>query len=46
VIASTIGYVGFVGALTGVRKGLSVSLNFRPYHNARGIVSFDCTKCM
>ena len=37
VIASTIGYVGFVGALTGVRKGLSVSLNFRPYHNARGI---------
>jgi hypothetical protein len=37
VIASTIGYVGFVGALTGVRKGLSVSLNFRPYHNARGM---------
>lgn len=33
VIARTISYVGFVGVLTGVRKGLSVSLNFRPYHN-------------
>lgn len=33
VIASTISYVGFVGVLTGVRKDLSVSLNFRPYHN-------------
>lgn len=32
VIASTISYVGFVGVLTGVRKGLSVSLNFRPNH--------------
>ncbi len=37
VIASTVGYVGFVGVLTGVRKGLSVSLNFRPYHNAHGM---------
>lgn len=33
VIARTISYVGFVGVLTGVRRGLSVSLNFRPYHN-------------
>ncbi|KAI4175581.1 MAG: hypothetical protein LQ343_001572 [Gyalolechia ehrenbergii] len=32
VIASTISYVGFVGILTGVKKGLSVSLNFRPNH--------------
>ncbi|KAL8939820.1 MAG: hypothetical protein Q9216_003142 [Gyalolechia sp. 2 TL-2023] len=32
VIASTISYVGFVGVLTGVKKGLSVSLNFRPNH--------------
>jgi hypothetical protein len=37
VIASTVGYVGFVGVLTGVRKGLSASLNFRPYHNASGL---------
>jgi hypothetical protein len=33
IIARTISYVGFVGVLTGVRKGLSASLNFRPYHN-------------
>lgn len=37
VVARTVGYVGFVGVLTGVRKGLSVSLNFRPYHNASGV---------
>ncbi|KAF2788078.1 hypothetical protein K505DRAFT_329211 [Melanomma pulvis-pyrius CBS 109.77] len=36
VIARSINYVGFVGTLTGVRKGLSVSLNFRPYHNDDG----------
>lgn len=34
VIASTITYVGYVGVLTGVRKGLSVSLNFRPCHDS------------
>lgn len=33
VIARSVTYVGFVGALTGVRPGLSMSLNFRPYHN-------------
>lgn len=33
VIARSITYVGFVGALTAVRPGLSLSLNFRPYHN-------------
>ncbi|KAF2871168.1 beta subunit of N-acylethanolamine-hydrolyzing acid amidase-domain-containing protein [Massariosphaeria phaeospora] len=33
IVARTINYVGFVGVLTGVRQGLSVSLNFRPYHN-------------
>ena len=33
VLASTVTYVGFVGVLTGVRKGLSMSLNFRPNHN-------------
>ncbi|KAF9773972.1 hypothetical protein IL306_008109 [Fusarium sp. DS 682] len=32
VIATTVGYLGYVGVLTGVRKGLSMSLNFRPYH--------------
>ena len=37
VIARTVGYVGFVGVLTGVRKGLSISLNFRPYHYASGL---------
>lgn len=34
VMASTVTYVGFVGLLTGVKRGLSVSLNFRPNHNA------------
>ncbi|KAL2220315.1 beta subunit of N-acylethanolamine-hydrolyzing acid amidase-domain-containing protein [Thermoascus aurantiacus ATCC 26904] len=34
VLATSITYVGFVGVLTGVRKTLSVSLNFRPTHNA------------
>lgn len=33
VLASSITYVGFVGVLTGVRQGLSMSLNFRPNHN-------------
>ncbi|KAF2090743.1 hypothetical protein K490DRAFT_34449 [Saccharata proteae CBS 121410] len=33
VIASTVGYCGFVGVLTGVRKNLSVSLHFRACHN-------------
>ncbi|KAF1997050.1 hypothetical protein P154DRAFT_525210 [Amniculicola lignicola CBS 123094] len=32
-IARSIGYAGFVGILTGARPGLSLSLNFRPYHN-------------
>ncbi|KAL5336845.1 beta subunit of N-acylethanolamine-hydrolyzing acid amidase-domain-containing protein [Aspergillus crustosus] len=34
VLATNITYVGFVGVLTGVRKGLSVSLNFRPNHDS------------
>lgn len=34
IIATTVGYVGFVGVLTGVRPNLSMSLNFRPYRNA------------
>lgn len=33
VLATSITYVGFVGVLTGVRKGLSASLNFRPVHD-------------
>ncbi|KAM0192413.1 hypothetical protein ACHAPA_011460 [Fusarium lateritium] len=32
VVATTITYLGYVGVLTGVRKGLSMSLNFRPHH--------------
>jgi len=34
IIASSITYVGFVGVLTGVKPGLSLSLNFRAVHNA------------
>ncbi|MCJ1473502.1 hypothetical protein MMC13_002153 [Lambiella insularis] len=34
VIASTVTYVGYVGVLTGVREGLSLSLNFRPTHDS------------
>ena len=34
VIASSITYAGYVGVLTGVKKGLSISLNFRPSHLA------------
>lgn len=34
--ASSITYVGYVGVLTGVRKGLSMSLNFRPTHDHSG----------
>ncbi len=33
IIASSITYVGYVGVLTGVRKGLSMSLNMRPNHD-------------
>lgn len=33
IVASTITYAGYVGALTGVRKGFSMSLNFRPTRN-------------
>ncbi|KAF4457138.1 hypothetical protein F53441_926 [Fusarium austroafricanum] len=32
VVATTVTYLGYVGVLTGVRKGLSMSLNFRPHH--------------
>ncbi|KAK1759850.1 beta subunit of N-acylethanolamine-hydrolyzing acid amidase-domain-containing protein [Echria macrotheca] len=33
VVASTVGYLGYVGVLTGVRRGLSVSLNYRAWHS-------------
>ncbi|KAK5726305.1 hypothetical protein LTR17_012834 [Elasticomyces elasticus] len=36
VVASSITYAGFVGILTGVRKDLSLSLNFRPCRNEHG----------
>jgi hypothetical protein len=36
VVASSINYAGFVGVLTGVRKGLSLSLNFRGVHSGSG----------
>jgi hypothetical protein len=34
VIASSVTYIGFVGVLTGVKPGLSLSLNFRAVHDA------------
>jgi hypothetical protein len=34
ILGSSITYAGFVGVLTGVRQGLSMSLNFRPNHDA------------
>ena len=33
VLATSLTYVGFVGVLTGVRRGLSMSFNSRPQHN-------------
>lgn len=33
IIASGLTYAGYVGVLTGVREGLSISLNFRPCHD-------------
>ncbi len=39
VFATSITYAGFVGILTGVRKGLSFSLNFRPNHNVSSPLS-------
>ena len=35
VIARSITYAGFVGVLTGVRRDLSISLNFRPNHDTK-----------
>lgn len=34
VLATSITYAGYVGLLTGIRKGLSTSLNFRPNHDS------------
>ncbi|KAI3319720.1 beta subunit of N-acylethanolamine-hydrolyzing acid amidase-domain-containing protein [Xylariaceae sp. AK1471] len=36
VIARSITYAGFVGCLTAVRKGISISLNHRPCHDCPG----------
>jgi hypothetical protein len=33
ILASSVTYAGFVGVLTGVRRELSISLNFRPNHD-------------
>lgn len=33
VVATSVTYFGYVGVLTGVRRGLSMSLNFRPRHD-------------
>ncbi|EKG15682.1 hypothetical protein MPH_07117 [Macrophomina phaseolina MS6] len=45
VIARSVAYVGFVGVLTGVRKDLSISLNFRPCHNDPGSLSAALKLC-
>ena len=34
VICRTVTYVGYIGVLTGVKKDLSISLNFRPCHDS------------
>ena len=41
VVASSLTYAGYVGVLTGVRKDLSLSLNFRPNRNEKGQFSAD-----
>ncbi|CAM1501308.1 Fc.00g104700.m01.CDS01 [Cosmosporella sp. VM-42] len=33
IVATAVTYLGYIGVLTGVREGLSMSLNFRPYHD-------------
>jgi hypothetical protein len=33
VVATSVTYFGYIGVLTGVRRGLSMSLNFRPRHD-------------
>lgn len=40
VLATSITYAGFVGVLTGVKKDLSVSLNFRPVHDPRKSIPY------
>lgn len=41
VLASSITYAGYVGVLTGVREGLSMSLNFRPNRIDNGLFWSD-----
>ncbi|PIA91976.1 hypothetical protein CB0940_09091 [Cercospora beticola] len=36
IVASSLTYAGYVGVLTGVKKELSMSLNFRPYRVEKG----------
>lgn len=33
-------YVGFVGVFRGVRRGLSISLNFRPTHDTSSMLAY------
>lgn len=40
VLATSITYVGYIGVLTGVRKDLSMSLNFRPVHDESRNMAF------
>lgn len=41
IVASSLTYAGYVGVLTGVRQGVSLSLNFRPTRNNKGEVWAD-----
>ena len=38
-VGTSVGYVGFVGILTAVKKDLSMSLNFRPNRNSTSFLS-------
>lgn len=45
VVATSVTYAGFVGVLTGVRKGLSMSLNFRHNRIGKGKFWSDVKYC-
>lgn len=45
VVARTLTYFGYVGVLTGVRPGLSVSLNRRPWHDRSTLIRRARYRC-
>lgn len=49
VVATSVTYLGYVGVLTGVRNGLSMSLNFRPHHSRNSLrerLAFRCHQAL